>query len=157
RRVDRRGSQVRASGQFRIPEVVLGALMAVAIFAMGSVFGSLQSPGNQKQSEAGAREKQSWWTDATADFTLGLVIVGLLQIGLFYFQLKLIRRSVVDAGAAAAASHAAATAATKQAKIAEDSFAKLERPYLYITDVSAFILDRKSSIGDPVFYVTYTV
>jgi hypothetical protein len=90
-------------------------------------------------------------------FTFFLVIVGGVQAGLFVWQLILIRRSLADAKLAAEASKEAANAATRQAKIAEESFAKLERPYLYIIDATPFILDRKSSIGNPVFYVTYTV
>jgi hypothetical protein len=72
--------------------------------------------------------------DAAGFFTLWLVIIGGAQLALFYVQLKLIRESLIDAQQAAdaatkgaKAAEGAAEAAGKQAKIAEESFAKLER------------------------------
>jgi hypothetical protein len=108
-----------------------------------------------------AKTASDWkWGDADpgATFaTLLLVIIGAAQAGLFLWQLGLMRKGMLDAQKAADAAKEAANAAVRQAKVAEQSFAKLERPYLYITDVSSFKVDDKSSAEDPAIYVTYTV
>jgi hypothetical protein len=154
--------------RFRIPELFLGALMTVAVFAMGMMFESSHyQPSNQPTAQTAAKVQTAqktepftldWLTeDGTVFFTAALVVVACIQAALFVWQLRYMRKGMEDTSAAAIAGRNSADAATGQAKIAEESFSKLERPYLYITDVSAFILDKKSSISDPVFYVTYTV
>jgi hypothetical protein len=119
--------------RFRFPEVFLGMLLAVAIFAMGGVFWSSQHLSNQSIIEQ--RQEETWWKraiDPVAIFTLGLICVGIVQLALFYWQLRLIRTSLAEAKIAADASSAAAEAATRQAKVAEDTLSKLERPWLFV-------------------------
>lgn len=70
--------------------------------------------------------------DWLALFTLALVFVGGFQVRLFWVQLRLIGESLVDAKKAADAAEGAASAANKQAKITEESFAKLERPWIFV-------------------------
>jgi hypothetical protein len=84
--------------------------------------------------------------DATAFFTLALVVVGSIQLGLFLWQLRLIRKSLIDAQESADAAAKAAEAATRQARVAEDSLTKLERPYLFVFNLSPLEVDE---IEDP--------
>lgn len=96
--------------RFRFPEVLLGFLLAVAIFAMGALF--LSSPNSssptqtQSSTQAGERsggnkQEVAWWQDPVAVFTLGLVVIGLLQAFIFYGQMRLIRQSLDPAKEAA--------------------------------------------------------
>lgn len=136
----------------RIPEIFLGALLAAAIFAIGFVFGSLP-----RSDSAAKPEQKNWWNDPVADFTLGLVFVGLFQAGLFYVQLRLIRESLEDAKQAADATTDAAAAATRQAKVAEDSLTKLERPYIFIFNLSPLSVDELEEGDGAILSVTYSV
>jgi hypothetical protein len=105
--------------RFRFPEVFFGALLAVAIFAMGMVFDpSLHPPSQQMAPTNAANQNQAghidggfwnWLThDVTGVFTLFLVVVGSLQIWVFLRQLRLIRDSLVPAQQAAEAAREAA-------------------------------------------------
>jgi hypothetical protein len=103
--------------RFRFPEVFFGGLLAVAIFAMGALFwsspnssGPTQPQTDAKSGERGPGNKQeiAWWQDPVAVFTLGLVFIGLVQAGIFYGQMRLIRKSLAPAEQAAKAAQAAA-------------------------------------------------
>src|ERR1700733_13945656 len=93
--------------RFRFSEVFFGMLLAGTMFALGTAFWSqaphnselTQQPSTNPATNSSQQNKQEirWWQDATAVFTLGLVLVGIFQAGLFYFQLRLIRESLVDA------------------------------------------------------------
>jgi hypothetical protein len=109
--------------RLRIPEIVLGSLLTIALVAMGALLAWPLRPTFAP-------------IDPTALFTLGLVIVGSVQVGLFIWQLRLIRESLRDTEEAARVGGIAAAAATKQARIAEDNLAKLERPYIFVFNVS---------------------
>lgn len=92
--------------RFRFPEVLLGVLLAVAIFAMGALFCSSPNPSSPTQAQSGERgsgnkQEITWWQDPVAVFTLGLVFIGLLQAAIFYGQMRLIRRSLNPAKEAA--------------------------------------------------------
>jgi hypothetical protein len=63
-----------------------------------------------------------WWL---IGLTAGLIVVGAIQIIMFYIQWRAMRDGVNRSAQAAGA-------ATDQAKIAQDTFEKVERPYLYI-------------------------
>jgi hypothetical protein len=134
----------------RIPDILLGAILGGAIVAMGSfatgfVLGSLQQTsqftqdqGSQDRSDETGNGKQNetlrhWLTrDAGGFFTLWLVIVGGCQLVLFWVQLRLIRKSLIDAKTAADAARDGAKAAQRSADIAKRAFTELERPYLYV-------------------------
>jgi hypothetical protein len=78
-----------------------------------------------------------WLThDAAGLFTSLLVVVGISQLVLFYVQLKLIRRSLTDAEKAADAAEGAASAAKIQADIAQKTLTNVQRPYVFIFDIS---------------------
>jgi hypothetical protein len=102
--------------RFRFPDVLFGVLLAVAIFAMGAVFWSSpnSSTPTQTQTDTKSGERNpgkqeiAWWQDPVAVFTLGLVFIGLVQAGIFYGQMRLIRRSLAPAEQAARAAQAAA-------------------------------------------------
>ena len=74
--------------------------------------------------------------DAAGFFTFVLVIVGVLQLGLFVWQLRLIRESLTDAEFAAKVAQEAAAAATQQAQTAEKSFVSSQRPWVGIDNIS---------------------
>ena len=129
--------------RFGFPEVVIGMLLAVAIFAIGMVFGSSQqsSPAAQSQ-HADNRPHEStndqpdeglWhWLvhDAAGFFTLWLVIVGGGQVVLFYVQLTLIRESLDDAKISADAAQDSARAANRAIDETEKRDKILRRPYI---------------------------
>src|SRR5208282_6034361 len=76
---------------------------------------------------------RKWITrDAVGFFTLWLVGVGIAQLGLFFWQLVLIRKSFDHAKIAAEAAKEAANAAKSQAKIAERALTELERPWVFV-------------------------
>jgi hypothetical protein len=96
--------------RFRFPEILFGALLAVAIFAMGATFWSPPNSSAPTQPQAGTqsgerspgnKQEIAWWQDPVAVFTLGLVFIGLLQAGIFYGQMRLIRKSLSPAKEAA--------------------------------------------------------
>ena len=153
--------------RFRFPEIFFGMLLAVAIFLLGAIFWSSQSPTSQPDSPIKAnnasnqqKQEEGWWErarDPIAIFTFCLVAVGAVQIGFFYRQLRLIRISLDDTKQAADATTAAAAAATRQAKVAEDSLIKLERPYLFIFKVSELEVDEMDEETGLLLSVTYSV
>jgi hypothetical protein len=107
--------------RFRFPELFLGMLLAVALFALGVVFESSRHQPSQEIPSAEGKEKnnsESEWSklgnwlfnDATGIFTLGLVIVGGVQIAVFLRQLRLIRESLTPAKDAAFAARDSANA-----------------------------------------------
>src|SRR3954471_10183234 len=103
--------------KFRVPELFLGVLLAVAVFTMGMMFSRAQQPvfliGQSEQSvklsqPAGEFNRSGsltdWFTkDASGFFTFVLAIVGASQAVLFLFQLDLFRKSLAPAEAAAKA------------------------------------------------------
>jgi hypothetical protein len=108
--------------KFRLPEIILGCLLTVAIFAMGMMFAS-----SGRTVEAIG---PNWLTKDASGFFAGLqAIVAAIQAVLFVYQLRLIRDSLDDA-------KAASTAATRQAHVAEETLNKIERPYLFVFNVS---------------------
>jgi hypothetical protein len=70
--------------------------------------------------------------EAVGFFTFLLVVVGVLQLGLFAWQLTLIRKSLADTKVAADAAKDAANAANIQAQIAERTLTEIERPWLFV-------------------------
>jgi hypothetical protein len=108
----------------RIPEIALGALLAVAVFAMGMTFEgardqAAQSNTAQKREDANQAKMEGsfggWVThDAAGFFTFWLVIVGCGQAGLFFWQLLNMRKGMDDAKIAAEATRASAEAAKEQ-------------------------------------------
>src|SRR4051812_25890159 len=123
--------------KFRFPDVFFGALLATALFAMGFVYGSLQNPNQtleNKRSEIGNAKTQEaaftwpWFThDAAGSFTVLLFGAAVAQILLFYFQLRLIRKSLVPAEQAAKA--ALDTAATTKLNV--QAIRDAERAFLW--------------------------
>jgi hypothetical protein len=69
------------------------------------------------------------WTSYLFWVTVILALVAAGQLGLFWWQLRLMRDSVKDAGLAA-------EAAQKSAEIAEQSLTRLERAFVFPTDTS---------------------
>jgi hypothetical protein len=65
---------------------------------------------------------------------LQFLVLGAQAI-LFFYQLRLIRASLVDA-------KAASEAATRQARVAEDTLNKIERPYVFVYNVSPLKVER---------------
>lgn len=123
--------------RFRIPEIVLGALLMAAAFGVWSLFSPIAYP-------------WEWLTrDASGFFTASLFVIGGLQLWLFYYQLKLIRQSLEPA-------QQAAKAAADATKNAEEAFAKLQRPYVYIFGVHKLEYDDADPVAD-VPHVKYSV
>jgi hypothetical protein len=142
--------------KFRTHELVLGILLTVAVFAVGMMFVSTVPT----QTTTNAETWAGWMMkDAAGFFTLLLVIVGIGQVILFWYQLKLIRSSLEDAKRAANTATDAANAASRQAYVAEQSLAKIERPYVFIFNVSALAVDEIEDIEEDctLLRVTYSI
>jgi hypothetical protein len=124
--------------RFHLPDILLGILLATALFALGATFWSSKYPPSQpdsstKTSDSRNQQKQQdgWWErarDPIAVFTFCLVAVGAIQIGFFYRQLDLIRKSLAPAEKAANAAQDAANAANANAQAVIDA----ERAHLYV-------------------------
>jgi flagellar basal body-associated protein FliL len=97
--------------------------------------------------------------DASGFFTFFLLIVAAAQLALFWYQLRLIRVSLDEAKTTAMAAADAAKASSRQADAAEQSLAKIERPYLFVFSVSALSVDEieDSEDGYTQLRITYSV
>lgn len=127
------------------------ALSALIIFAMWLLVALplLHSP---------AKSSAFWdWLskDAAGFFAFLAVGVAALQAWFFWYQLRLMRKSLNDASTAAQAALNSAEAAARQASVAEQSFAKLERPYVYIFGAKGLECDCRRA--DPYDELTYHV
>jgi hypothetical protein len=69
-------------------------------------------------------------------FTFFLVVVGAVQAGLFFVQLRYMNKGMKDATIAARAASRSAVATVAQTKIARDTLAKVQRPYIFVYGVS---------------------
>ncbi|BBB96574.1 MULTISPECIES: hypothetical protein [Bradyrhizobium] len=113
--------------KFRVPEVVIGCLLTVAAFAVGMAF---------MPSARAGEPLLSWFTkDASGFFTSVQFVVATVQAALFFYQLRLIKLSLDDA-------KVASEAATRQARVAEDTLNKIERPYVFVFNVSSLKIVR---------------
>jgi len=81
-----------------------------------------------------------------------LVLVGAVQAGFFFWQLRLMRQGMSDTKKAADAAKEAADASKLQAALAQKSLTDLERPYIFIFGVGQI---RTTKDGD--FFVEYTI
>jgi hypothetical protein len=124
----------------------LGCFLTVAVFAMGMLFeSSRRHPTEQRATSSAAQEnpghpaEPSFWNwvthDAAGFFTLWLVIVGVGQIGLFYWQLRLIRISADDAKRAGIAAERAADATASSVDLARDTAKRQLRAYVTVNGV----------------------
>lgn len=105
-----------------------------------------QSDRDEKIDNRNHREKEStnnWWIMV---FTGGLLFTASAQIGLFYWQLWLIRRSIEDTKIAASAAQKSADVAEKSVEIMSDTAKKQLRAYLSVTIGSGSFQDRFSKI-----------
>jgi hypothetical protein len=120
---------MRATVKFRIPEIIIGVLLTIAVFAIGAIFGlaghvSLIPPFDQ-----------NWLTrDAAGFFTALLVLVGVAQIGVFVWQLRLIRDSARTAAEASHAAKETALATSEANRINRENLVSVRRAWLSIED-----------------------
>jgi hypothetical protein len=91
-----------AKSRVQFPEIVIGMLFTIAIFAMGMLFASSGSQPPQSQPHVSNENTVhppdgglwNWlFHDAAGFFTLWLVIVGGAQVGMFYWQLRYMKQS----------------------------------------------------------------
>ncbi|WP_143270206.1 hypothetical protein [Bradyrhizobium sp. Ghvi] len=111
----------------RVPDVVFGALLTIAVFCVGVVsITEYRVPGIRgEESQAFAL---AWWLkDATGFLTIFLVLIGFGQALLFLWQLILMRKSLQDAQIAASSAASAASAAQKQIQLAYRPFVGVDR------------------------------
>jgi hypothetical protein len=121
-------------GRFRIPDVVLGCLLTVAVLAIGMTLGLRTSVGPEPDA-TGA----SWlMKDAAGFFTFCLVVVAIVQAWLFLRQLRMMRLAMRDTAEATRAASDAAKAATAQVRLAE---AQIEVMKIGIFDLERAFLD----------------
>lgn len=135
----------------KFPDIVFGALLAVALLAVGLVIGAGHQPTPRPSNEQGKRENDKqiiyrsfsdWiWQDASGFFTFGLVLIGGLQLGLFYWQLRLMREGTEDTAQAVMAANKSAQAARVQADTARETLKTMQetaqrqlRAYVVIKD-----------------------
>lgn len=131
--------------RFRIPEIFLGCFLTVAVFAIGMLFGQrpntqqatyqVSSTSTKSESKEKKPESEPWgrgWSwlskDAAGFFTFGLVLVGIGQVVLFFWQLRYMREGMGDARDAADAAKVAAEAGKAQVA----ALISAERPFVFI-------------------------
>ncbi|MCK1656484.1 hypothetical protein [Bradyrhizobium sp. 151] len=115
-----------------MPEVVIGCLLSIAALAVGTVLVSTTRAG----------EAWGWFSRDASGFFTGLqFFVAITQAVLIIYQLRLIRVSLEDAKVVSAA-------ATRQARVAEDTLTKIERPYVFVYNASSLKIDNGSMKGD---------
>jgi len=102
------------------------------------------------------------YTDRLALFTIFLFCAAVAQAGLFVWQLWLILKSLKDAKIASDAATVAARAAKRsaiasviQAKISRDTLVKIQRPYIFVFDVSRLQTSNDVPFLTP--YIEYSV
>lgn len=84
-----------------------------------------------------AKGEEPWFTkDAAGFFTFWLVVVGGLQLGLFYWQLRYMREGMADATIAAKAATKSADAAERSTNIANRTLIESHRPWIDVFEVS---------------------
>lgn len=117
---------------------------------------------DQTQRLADETENLAVYTGRLAGFTLLLFFAAVGQIGLFVWQLRLIRKSLDDAKIAADAATIAARAAKRsaiasvtQAKIARDTLTKVQRPWIFVFGVK--FLETRNDVAGITPFVEYTV
>lgn len=140
----------------KIPEIVLGALLALLILLIGwaasfTYHYPAHHPTKAAAEQPNSNQPQShgFWDwlhyDAAGYFTFWLVFIGGVQVAIFIWQLRLIRQSLSPA-------KDAAKAALEGLQQTRDAFEKLQRPYVYVFDVML-----KPGIGhsEPILAVYY--
>lgn len=118
---------------------IIAALLCLAL-AIGVFDGLSLRPPSPPTNNASAPERADKQNDRGRDvskgmaaddwvalFTLGLIIVGGIQVRLFWVQLRLIGKSLIDAKIAANAAKEAADAA----KVSAEHIPRVERAYLF--------------------------
>jgi hypothetical protein len=121
--------------KFRVPEMILGAFLTVAVFAVGAIFSSTIFTPNQTSEPANhndqPKEKNPKTGDAEssddriAKYTLWLAILTGALVAASGFQGYFLIRSDKTA-------RIAANAANRQARVAESALFAVEIPYLYV-------------------------
>jgi hypothetical protein len=149
----------------KVPEIVIGVLLTVAVFAIGMAFESerhlTNQPANAKQIQHPPDYVAFSWDWLTHDgsvfFTCVLAFIAAIQAYLFVRQLRIMHDGIKGARTAADATTAAAKAATRQAEIAERSFRDVERPHILIFGPGNLGVMRQSPVGNLKVAVGYSV
>ena len=125
--------------KLRIPELMIGCLLTIAVFAAGSVLFPLRGSDSKApvEHEEKADDKVARYTLYLAILTGGLVLVSAWQ-GFFLLRADKTARMSAEAAQAQAI-----------------NFTKLERPYIYIFNAAGLFLDAERE--DPFHYLTYAV
>ncbi|RXH19513.1 hypothetical protein [Bradyrhizobium guangzhouense] len=150
--------------QFRVPEFFLGCFLTVAVFAAGMLFEGDQHSSRplqaiEKHEASGQSSKpetpdtellgSTWLTkDAAGFFTFGLVVVGVGQAILFFFQLHFMRQGMDDATLAAKAAQASAETAKEQVALTKVGIIDLERAYLAVGPTKITVDFVKSDVAN---------
>jgi hypothetical protein len=113
-------------------------LFAITVVVIGAGLGVLDGLKTTVNPQAEARAVSWLIKDAAGFFTLWLVIVGAVQVGMFFMQLRYMRKSMRDTAQAAQAASDAATAARDQVQLAE---AQIEVTKIGIFDLERAFLD----------------
>jgi hypothetical protein len=124
--------------KFRVPEIFLGALMTVAIFAIGMTLNASRPQPANNPTNATIAQVQSdhkpepftleWLThDGVAFFTAILCFVAFVQAGLFFWQLLVLHRTLKETSETTRAALDAAEAA----KTSAQAVINAERAYLW--------------------------
>jgi hypothetical protein len=125
--------------KFRVPELLLGSLLTVAVLSLGMLFVPQSNIGS-----APASDHEEKADDKVARYTLYLAILtgGLVAVSAFqgYFLLRADKTARMSADAAQAQTI---------------NFTKLERPYIYIFNPQGLFFDEERE--DPFHYLKYAV
>ena len=125
---------------------IFGATLVALSFAFA--FSHIQQPQNSKSGEQASSvssehhpDKPAW--DAIDYLTLGLVMVGAVQAGLFIWQLGLIRKGLADTKEAADAARDTAKATTDFVILARETAERQLRAYVFVDYARATLIRAK--------------
>jgi hypothetical protein len=140
--------------RFRLPEIILGFLLAVALVAIGlTLFQwpqfststaklAVSQPSEQSRHPEKPDQEltgSAWLTkDAAGFFTFLLAAVGSLQLCMFFFQLRYMRESMDDAKMAAEAAKESALAARDSIALARNTAERQMRAYIHTQNVESY-------------------
>jgi hypothetical protein len=129
--------------KFKIPEILFGALLTVAVLGAASPFVlgdfSFKEDRNSTKGLESNLTGTTWLTkDASGTFTALAAGIAALQAGLFFYQLRLMNRSLEDTRRAAVAAESAADVAQHSVDLAKHTAERQLRAYVLFENGSIF-------------------
>lgn len=133
---------------FSIIGLVVWAIVALPLLNLFQSQGRPEQPEKTTaETKGNTKPEESWLTeDAAGFFTFALVIVGIGQLGLFYWQLRYMREAMTDARMAAEAAKDSAKATQDAVEVSRDTAKRQLRAYITVDIVKCDDPETKDGI-----------